>query len=231
MFAVARLARAATPNRRSDADAQVLVRRVDGVVAGIARTRAASAAALAPLVTPGGLEGQGRGRVWPWPQGLDERGDSRGVFGQLEGAWERQGWRLQRQRQVLWRRDTEAQPFLQSGLEAALGAARGQGRVTVGRILSTGQWDRQEGFIKGYCNFLLLTILQFNRRFWSFANQPTSGNSLCTLPTKDVIFQLPWVQYDRLPLCYCAQDKSLAELISVSVYTFVLVVTILLACT
>lgn len=67
VFAVARLTGAATPDGRSDAYAQVLVGRVDGVVAGVARTRAASAAALAPLVTPGGLEGQGRGRVWPRP--------------------------------------------------------------------------------------------------------------------------------------------------------------------
>lgn len=195
MFAVARLAGAATPNRRSNSNAKVLIGRVNGVIAGVAWTRAASAAALAPLMTPGGLEGQGRGRVWPWPQGLDERGDSCRVFGELEGACERQGWRLQRQCHVLRRRDTEAQPFLQGGLEAALGAARGQGRVTVGRILSTGQWDRQEDFIKGSRIFLWWTILQCHGRSWSFAIQPTSDNSFL--------------------LCYHMQDKYLAELISV----------------
>lgn len=174
VFAVARLAGAATPDGRSDAYAQVLVRRVDGVVASVARARAASAAALAPLVAPGGLEGQGRGRAWPRPQGLDERGDGRGVFGQLKGDWERQGWRLQWQRHVLRRRDAEAQPLLQGGLEAALGAARGQGRVTVGRILSTGQRDRGEAFIKDFCNFPSQIILQCHGG--CFTNPPTSNN-------------------------------------------------------
>lgn len=171
VFAVARLAGAATPDGRSDAYAQVLVRRVDGVVAGVARARAASAAALAPLVAPGGLEGQGRGRAGPRPQGLDERGDGRGVFGQLKGDWERQGGRLQRQRHVLRRRDAEAQPLLQGGLEAALGAARGQGRVAVGRILSTGQRDRGEAFIKE------LSITDNSAvSLGCFTNPPTSDN-------------------------------------------------------
>lgn len=132
MFAVARLAGAASA-RTLDAHAQarVLVRRVHGVLPRTAGAAAASpAAAQAPLVAPGGLEGE-----------TSRRTPSRGSAALAAG---RRGCRRGDGAEqgpipipIPWQRwgDAEAEPFLQGGVQAALRAARGQGGVTAGWVL------------------------------------------------------------------------------------------------
>ena len=61
-----------------------------------------------------------------------------------EGAEDRHG-----EIQVLRRGHAEAEPFLYSGLKAALRTACGQGRVTVGRMLHTeeGSGERERNHL------------------------------------------------------------------------------------
>lgn len=138
MFTIACLTRSTTADWRSDDYAQILIWRVNRVIAGVPRAGATSATALAALVTHGGSEGTGRRRVHPWPKDLNWWGNGCAVLRQLQRAheWYWNCW--QRELQVLWWGDTEAQSFFQGGLQTTLRAASCKRWVTMGWELKNG---------------------------------------------------------------------------------------------